>query len=655
MEDQKNLYGDDDDHHDDNIMDDDIHNHLPTTSSDHSLQNDEDERVENFPSNNNISDQGSNTVTTRNNDGNDEDVIPSVTAANTALYSHRNDDNETQEDRTSSRHNNNDYEYKSTMSRQSTVSSMAGNSIDLGIDDNDDIEDNIRSEEGKIDALLLKPAEDVTLNMLPNDEPIQSNIIDIQINSNNSSTTTNHTNPMMILIPMDERSVRSDRPDPPPSFDIIPKVEHQTTNNNHHHLNETTTSSTEQNPPPEPMIPSHDDTTRMLPQQHRYVTTAEENLAVEALASLSMNMAEMTLLEENSLIAPPNLNDDDDDDITSHLSVLVPIDTTTMTHHNTEWDLNRAALLAETPNAVTIRKTTSLQTMPHPQQDHFHNVNDTSATTTTIPYHRSLSVPKIYNDPPATTTSTTTSNYVGADHLMVLPRVDEGNRLLYTHHPPPPPPPQYHYQAPQNHINSNHHSIPPPSNKKNNSNMSNHSSHHPHPGNHPTPSSGRRKIRLQLQEEIRRPTNLNHPKKRHTRSTSLLGSIRNSSTRMLRFGGVGGVGSSISGTASSFLSNWENEDNFDPSIDMPTNDNLYTIVDRGHLMIGWFDGTSTFELQQHIHTSVLRKMQQLSSVVGDSSNNKNSKNDTNNTTIIDIEDLRILDESFDPPEGTFEI
>ena len=44
-------------------------------------------------------------------------------------------------------------------------------------------------------------------------------------------------------------------------------------------------------------------------------------------------------------------NVNDDEDITSHLSVLVPIDTTTMAHHNTEWDLNRAALLAETPNA----------------------------------------------------------------------------------------------------------------------------------------------------------------------------------------------------------------------------------------------------------------------------------------------------------------
>ena len=165
-----------------------------------------------------------------------------------------------------------------------------------------------------------------------------------------------------------------------------------------------------------------------------------------------------------------------------------------------------------------------------------------------------------------------------------------------------------------------------------------------HHSSNKTPS-GRRKIRLRLQEEIRNNNPTNITKKRHTRSTSLLGSLRKSSTRMLRFSGVGSGG--VGGNGMSFLSNWEEEeDNFDA---MTNNNNLYTIVDRGYLMVGWFDGTSTFELQQHIHKSVLRKLQQLFSVVGDN----NNKNGNNANDIIDIEDLRILDESFDPPEGKF--
>ena len=66
---------------------------------------------------------------------------------------------------------------------------------------------------------------------------------------------------------------------------------------------------------------------------------------------------------------------------------------------------------------------------------------------------------------------------------------------------------------------------------------------------------------------------------------------------------------------------------------MPTD--LYKTVDRGSVTISWFDGTSSLELQQHVRKSVVRKLQLLDSMV------------------IDIEDLRIFDETTNPPEGMF--
>lgn len=481
-----------------------------------------------------------------------------------------------------------------SMSRQSTVSSMAGNSIDC-------------------DDPLLEDKQIHTVNGIVVPEPeenVDTRFADDRIRN------------------MDDKSIRSDRPDPPPSSDI-PMVEENHIGNDivgHSDSKDITTrnasvnSMAKSNDHHNDQTNSNSLTTIISEAQHRHVTTAEETFAEEALASLSNHMAEMTLSEElyqstddNSAMLQQILSDPNNG--SNQLDIA-----------NTEWDLNRPALLAETPNGVTLRKSASMT-------NHFHVDNSSNDMT----YHRSLSVPKIYNVPiTSSTTSTTTASttynpdvptattadvrhVVGADHLMVLPRVDEGNRFY------PPPPPSYNSSN-----NRSQRDIPPPPPPSSSSNM-------------PIQNHGRRKIRLRLQEEIRKTNPTNLPKKRHTRSTSLLGSIRKSSTRMLRFGGGGG------------LSNWDEEDYIENNLDATLssfNNNLYTIVDRGHLMIGWFDGTSTFELQQHIHKSVLRKLQQLFSVVGDSNNN-NRNLTTNNNTIVDIEDLRLLDESYDPPEGMF--
>lgn len=122
-------------------------------------------------------------------------------------------------------------------------------------------------------------------------------------------------------------------------------------------------------------------------------------------------------------------------------------------------------------------------------------------------------------------------------------------------------------------------------------------------------STGRRKIRLRLQEEVR---NTNSSLKKHFRSSSLLGTIRKSSTRMLRFGGS--------------VRSFEVDDEMDA---MPE---LYKMIDRGSISVSWYEGTSSLELQQHVRKTVIRKLK------WDNSD-------------VELDDLRFLDETMDPPEG----
>jgi hypothetical protein len=114
--------------------------------------------------------------------------------------------------------------------------------------------------------------------------------------------------------------------------------------------------------------------------------------------------------------------------------------------------------------------------------------------------------------------------------------------------------------------------------------------------------SGRRKIRLRVQEDVL---------SKHSRTRSLLGSIKKSSmTRMLRFKSL----------------TMQDYDDLHQS-----SRTLYKSVDRGTLTISWYDGTSSLDLQQHVRRSVIRKL-------------KLEDED------IELEDIRILDETTDPPE-----
>ena len=56
-------------------------------------------------------------------------------------------------------------------------------------------------------------------------------------------------------------------------------------------------------------------------------------------------------------------------------------------------------------------------------------------------------------------------------------------------------------------------------------------------------------------------------------------------------------------------------------------------LDRGRMTVSWYEGTTSLELYQHVRNSVIRKL------------------DLHGTAKLG--DLRILDEAFDPPEGTY--
>lgn len=114
---------------------------------------------------------------------------------------------------------------------------------------------------------------------------------------------------------------------------------------------------------------------------------------------------------------------------------------------------------------------------------------------------------------------------------------------------------------------------------------------------------GRTKIDFRLEEEMVQSA------RKHFRKSSIFGTIRKSSTRMLR---LGRHDMDASGE-SQMITSW---------------------VDRGTISVSWYDGTTSLELQQHVRNSVIRKL-------------KSEKKD------VELEDIRIIDESTDLPEGTF--
>jgi hypothetical protein len=389
-----------------------------------------------------------------------------------------------------------------TPSRQSTVSSMAGNSV--GGDSNDD------------DA--------------PTMELIGKGLSNLGMSPINASGNT------------DEKSVRSEntRPDPPSTIlttdmlhrgSIVPEMPMDVYMNDEN-------SMTHNDPPGPPAS---------VVENQLIASVDEVVAAAQALAKLSvdtMNAAEKVHEHESS-----EKNEVDP-----------------------QCDLDRTALLAETPGAVTTRK--------------FSNPNQEEPT---IPSNQVE-----FRRPTSHVEAPKARSTLGADNLILLPRVDE-HRYFTTDNAEATPALDvaslYGYGArstgPSQMIGGRN------------------------------PGNGRRKIKLRLQEEVRNP---NSSIKRHIRSSSLLGTIRKSSTRMLRFGG------SIRATA------FDTDD-----LDSPLPVELYKTVDRGSVSICWFDGTSSLELQQHVRKSVLRKIQLI------------------NDAVVELDDLRIFDESFSPPEGSFHL
>ena len=117
-----------------------------------------------------------------------------------------------------------------------------------------------------------------------------------------------------------------------------------------------------------------------------------------------------------------------------------------------------------------------------------------------------------------------------------------------------------------------------------------------------TSSSTRRKIRLRLQEERSHP--IHHPRQ------SILGHLRKRSQNMM-FG-------------SNSFSHVEDDTN---------NDMIFDNIDRGNISVSWFVGTSSLELHEHVRRSVIRKL-------------KLEKH-------VQLVDMRLLDETVDPPEGMY--
>jgi hypothetical protein len=122
-------------------------------------------------------------------------------------------------------------------------------------------------------------------------------------------------------------------------------------------------------------------------------------------------------------------------------------------------------------------------------------------------------------------------------------------------------------------------------------------------------NGGKRKIRLRLQEDVRRV-----PRKR---GSTLLGHLRRRSSHIM-FGNARDTNNNNQ-TQETFGNNSLKEEE--------------EHIDRGTLTISWFEGTSSLELQEHVKKTVLRKL--------------------NLEKGVELADFRILDESSDPPEGTY--
>lgn len=146
---------------------------------------------------------------------------------------------------------------------------------------------------------------------------------------------------------------------------------------------------------------------------------------------------------------------------------------------------------------------------------------------------------------------------------------------------------------------------------------------------------GRRKIRLRLQEETTRGATSASAATSNGKGSrrSLLGHLRSKSSQMM-WGSRDFKNNQLDNSHLDGPSQANGVDGKGPSSysNGLSSTGPAGIVDRGILTVSWFDGTSAIELQEHVRTSVLRKLGL-------------EKN-------VDLADMRILDDTTDPPEGT---
>lgn len=425
-------------------------------------------------------------------------------------------------------------------SRYSTVSSFDsttnGEAEQCNVANDDDDDDRMAGV--AIDPLILFGSKKMD---------IASNIID-EINL--SSSLVN-----------DDKSIRSEstRPDPPSILDgRIPSInggneEYDSLDDMNVHLGV------------QEIIDEQEDRGANLNDAPASLTyDYDEDKVARALATLSKNVAEATL----------------QDDDKQHVARRV---------HDNSWDLNRKMFLAATPKGETKSISKPLE----------------SALLAAPLDLEEIAAPPFMH-----------RQVAGPDNLVVLPRVDDN---FYSEFAPPAGPSLAQVQT--------HPLLVPPQRQP--QILTQHQLQMPLPSfDHAQPfdyasrvvqggvanvtdtrGSGRRKIRLRLQEEI---LNTNNSTKRHFRSVSLLSTLRKNSGRMLRF---------------------RNADKYnDMSDDLKSGHELYKSVDRGIISVSWYNGTSSLELQQHVRKCVLRKLRL-------------------ENTSVELEDMRILDETTDPPEG----
>ena len=144
------------------------------------------------------------------------------------------------------------------------------------------------------------------------------------------------------------------------------------------------------------------------------------------------------------------------------------------------------------------------------------------------------------------------------------------------------------------------------------------SSHQPFTSPLPMPpsSNGKRKIFLRLVEVVGQEEAPSTVDSRRSRTSLLLGSFRRRTSIRNSFGNIMDLEPETPATSAT------------PAFGRGSKE-----LHRGKITVSWYEGTSSTELQEHVHRTVLRKLQLTSS----------SK--------TKIQDVSIWDDSVNPPEG----